>query len=89
MAFDILIVDDEADIRMLVADILEDEGYACRVAAGSDSALKAVEERLPGGLALVSLAVERGARLLRVHDVGPSVDAINMTWAVLQEDADR
>ncbi|MEA3252175.1 MAG: dihydropteroate synthase [Pseudomonadota bacterium] len=48
-----------------------------------------VEERLPGGLALVSLAVERGARLLRVHDVGPSVDAINMTWAVLQEDADR
>ena len=48
MAVDILIVDDEADIRMLVADILEDEGYACRVAAGSDSALKSVEERLPG-----------------------------------------
>nr|WP_084671473.1 dihydropteroate synthase [Halomonas ilicicola] len=46
---------------------------------------RAVEERLPGGLALVSLAVERGARLLRVHDVGPSVDAANMTWAVLQE----
>ena len=35
MALDILVVDDEADIRMLVADILEDEGYACRVAAGS------------------------------------------------------
>ncbi|MGC3874815.1 dihydropteroate synthase [Halomonas sp. GXIMD04776] len=46
---------------------------------------RAVEERLPGGLALTSLAVERGARLLRVHDVGPSVDAINMTWNVLQE----
>ncbi|WP_043530884.1 dihydropteroate synthase [Litchfieldella xinjiangensis] len=44
-----------------------------------------VEERLPGGLALAALAVERGARILRVHDVGPSVDAINMTWAVLQE----
>ncbi|APX91676.1 dihydropteroate synthase [Halomonas sp. 1513] len=44
-----------------------------------------VEERLPGGLALAALAVERGARLLRVHDVGPSVDAVNMTWAVLQE----
>ena len=52
MPFDILIVDDEADIRMLVADILEDEGYACRVAAGSDSALKAVEERLPGLIVL-------------------------------------
>ncbi len=48
MALDILVVDDEADIRMLVADVLEDEGYACRVAAGSESALKAVEERLPG-----------------------------------------
>lgn len=44
-----------------------------------------VEERLPGGLALAALAVERGARILRVHDVAPSVDAINMTWAVLKE----
>lgn len=44
-----------------------------------------VEERLAGGLALAALAVERGARILRVHDVGPSVDAVDMTWAVLQE----
>ena len=44
-----------------------------------------VEERLAGGLALASLAVERGARLLRVHDVGPVMDAVNMTWAVLEE----
>jgi len=48
VALDILVVDDEADIRMLVADILEDEGYSCRVAADSAGALKAVEERLPG-----------------------------------------
>nr|WP_298413859.1 dihydropteroate synthase [uncultured Halomonas sp.] len=46
---------------------------------------RAVEERLHGGLALTSLAVERGARLLRVHDVAPNIDAINMTWNVLQE----
>ncbi len=44
-----------------------------------------VEERLPGGLALAALAVERGARILRVHDVGPVLDAVNMTWAVLKE----
>jgi dihydropteroate synthase len=44
-----------------------------------------VEERLPGGLALAALAVERGARIVRVHDVGPARDAINMTWAVLKE----
>ena len=44
-----------------------------------------VEERMPGGLALSTLAVERGARILRVHDVAPTVDAVNMTWAVLKE----
>ncbi|WP_439952323.1 dihydropteroate synthase [Halomonas marinisediminis] len=44
-----------------------------------------VEERLPGGLVLTAMAVERGARILRVHDVAPSVDAVNMTWAVLKE----
>ncbi|WP_240464763.1 dihydropteroate synthase [Modicisalibacter sp. 'Wilcox'] len=47
-----------------------------------------VEERLPGGLALSTLAVERGARIVRVHDVGPTVDAVNMAWAVLQEGAE-
>ncbi|WP_301584818.1 dihydropteroate synthase [Halomonas alkaliantarctica] len=44
-----------------------------------------VEERLAGGLALAAMAVERGANILRVHDVGPTVDAVNMAWAVLQE----
>ncbi|WP_447554295.1 dihydropteroate synthase [Vreelandella sp. EE22] len=44
-----------------------------------------VEERLPGGLALSALAVERGAKILRVHDVGATVDAVTMAWAVLQE----
>ncbi|MDV6318632.1 dihydropteroate synthase [Chromohalobacter sp. HP20-39] len=47
-----------------------------------------VEERLPGGLALATMAVERGARIVRVHDVGPTVDAVNMTWAVLKEGTD-
>ncbi|TFH85742.1 dihydropteroate synthase [Billgrantia azerbaijanica] len=48
-----------------------------------------VEERLPGGLALAALAVERGARIVRVHDVGPTLDAINMIWAVLREGCDH
>ncbi|MCC5884086.1 MAG: dihydropteroate synthase [Halomonas sp.] len=48
-----------------------------------------VEERLPGGLALASLAIERGARILRVHDVGPVMDAVNMTWAVLREGSEN
>jgi two-component system nitrogen regulation response regulator NtrX len=47
MALDILVVDDEADIRMLVADVLQDEGYECRIAGDSEGALQSVEERRP------------------------------------------
>jgi two-component system nitrogen regulation response regulator NtrX len=47
MAADILVVDDEADIRDLVAGILEDEGYAVRTAADSNSALEAIRARRP------------------------------------------
>lgn len=47
MASDILIVDDEADIRELVAGILEDEGHGTRKAGDSDQALAAVTSRRP------------------------------------------
>ncbi|MBE5072859.1 sigma-54-dependent Fis family transcriptional regulator [Erythrobacteraceae bacterium E2-1 Yellow Sea] len=47
MALDILIVDDERDIRELVSGVLSDEGYECRTAADSTSALAAVDERRP------------------------------------------
>jgi two-component system nitrogen regulation response regulator NtrX len=47
MSADILIVDDEADIRDLVAGILDDEGYRTRTAANSDAALAAIEQRRP------------------------------------------
>jgi two-component system, NtrC family, nitrogen regulation response regulator NtrX len=47
MALDVLIVDDEQDIRELVAGVLEDEGYGARMAADSDSALAAIRERRP------------------------------------------
>ena len=47
MARDILIVDDEADIRDLVAGILEDEGFNARSAGDSDSALAEIESRRP------------------------------------------
>lgn len=47
MPLDILVVDDERDIRDLVAGVLEDEGYGARVAADSDSALEAISVRRP------------------------------------------
>src|SRR5215470_3858555 len=49
MASDILIIDDEADIRELVAGILEDEGYATRTARDSDEAAVAIAARRPAG----------------------------------------
>ncbi|MBP5855576.1 sigma-54-dependent Fis family transcriptional regulator [Marivibrio halodurans] len=47
MAHDILIVDDEADIRMQIAGILEDEGFQPREAGTSGEALEAVARRQP------------------------------------------
>ena len=47
MVADILIVDDENDIRELVAGILEDEGHGARLARDSDEAIAAIEARRP------------------------------------------
>ena len=47
MSTDILIVDDETDIRELVSGILEDEGHGTRTAGSSDDALAAIEARRP------------------------------------------
>jgi two-component system nitrogen regulation response regulator NtrX len=52
MALDILVVDDEADIRSLIAGVLEDEGYRPRTAADSDATLAALAERRPALLIL-------------------------------------
>ncbi|MDQ2088755.1 nitrogen assimilation response regulator NtrX [Marimonas arenosa] len=49
---DILIVDDERDIRELISDILEDEGYATRLAGNSDDAMAAIAEDPPALLIL-------------------------------------
>lgn len=47
MSADILVVDDEADIRELVAGLLEDEGYRTRKAGSADEALAAIAARRP------------------------------------------
>lgn len=44
---DILIVDDEKDIRELIADILKDEGYATRLAANSDECMEQINAEAP------------------------------------------
>lgn len=61
MALNILVVDDEEDIRDLVAGVLEDEGYTARVAADSDTALAAIADLRPS-LVLLDVWL-KGSRL--------------------------
>jgi two-component system nitrogen regulation response regulator NtrX len=61
MTLDILVVDDESDIRELVAGVLEDEGYETRAAADSDAALDAIADRRPS-LVLLDVWLQ-GSRL--------------------------
>src|ERR687891_1305844 len=75
MAIEVLVVDDEADIRELVAGVLEDEGYAVRTAADSTSALDAIEDRRP------SLV------LLDVWLQGSRMDGLQLLQEVKRRDA--
>ncbi len=52
MAADILIVDDEADIRKLISGILSDEGYETRVAADAEAAFEKIRDRRPSLIVL-------------------------------------
>ena len=61
MAAEILVVDDEEDIRDLVSGILRDEGYETRIAGDSDSALIAMRQRRPH-LAILDIWLQ-GSRL--------------------------
>ena len=69
MAHDILIVDDEADIRALTSGILEDEGYETRVGADATSALAELTARRPS-LVLLDIWLQGsdldGLELLRI-----------------------
>jgi two-component system nitrogen regulation response regulator NtrX len=73
MAEEILIVDDEADIRDLVAGILQDEGYATRTARNSDEALAAIVTRRPS-LVLLDIWLQ-----------GSTLDGLQLLDAVKQE----
>ena len=70
MALDILIVDDESDIRELVAGVLEDDGYEARCAADSDAALAAIADRRPSlvfqAMATLTLQLRRCAGALQI-----------------------
>lgn len=73
MAHDILIVDDEADIRMLIAGVLKDEGYQTRAAADGEAALAAIRSRQP------SLVI------LDIWLQGSALDGLDVLDVILRE----
>ena len=75
MALEVLVVDDEADIRELVSGVLEDEGFAVRTAGDSTTALEAVEHRRP------SLV------LLDVWLQGSKLDGLQLLQEIKQRDS--
>ncbi len=80
MAQDILLVDDEVDIREIVAGILSDEGYSTRAAKNSDEALAAIEARRPH-LAFLDIWLQGsrldGLQLLQiVKEVHPALPVV-------------
>jgi two-component system nitrogen regulation response regulator NtrX len=74
MISDILVVDDEADIRELVAAILHDDGYAVRTAHNAEAALAAFRARKPGLVILDIWMTSGGLDGLEVLDRVKSTD---------------
>ena len=75
MALEVLVVDDEADIRDLVSGVLEDEGYAVRTAADSTAALDAIDDRRPSMV------------LLDVWLQGSRLDGLQLLQEIKRRDA--
>ena len=71
-------------------DIFQEIGLPMLVGVSRKSMIGAVlghpvEQRLPASIALAALAVWQGAMIIRAHDVRVTVDAVNMIWAVKQQ----
>ncbi|MEO8175557.1 MAG: sigma-54 dependent transcriptional regulator [Sphingomicrobium sp.] len=75
MALEVLVVDDEADIRELVSGVLEDEGYSVRTAADSTAALEAIDDRRPSMV------------LLDVWLQGSRLDGLQLLQEIKRRDA--
>ncbi|HEY7852659.1 MAG TPA: response regulator, partial [Caulobacteraceae bacterium] len=75
MTGDVLVVDDEADIRELVAAILTDDGYQVRTAKDSETALAAIRARKPSLMVLDIWMSGGGMDGLELLDVVKGLDA--------------
>ena len=59
MATEILIIDDNPDIRNILKDLISDEGYETRVAANYNQALTEIDKKLPD-VAIIDVKLDKG-----------------------------
>ena len=59
MKTEILVIDDNVDIRFLICSILQEKGYSIRSAANYDQAVKEINIKLPN-LAIVDIKLDKG-----------------------------
>ena len=59
MSFEILIIDDNPDIRFLLEEIIKEEGYSTRSAANYSQALTEIDKKIPD-LAIIDVKLDKG-----------------------------
>ena len=59
MSTEILIIDDNPDIRNILNDLIKDEGYQTRVAANYNQALSEIDKKLPD-VAIIDVKLDKG-----------------------------
>ena len=59
MSKEILVVDDNSDIRLLISSILKDKGFSVRTAANFDQALLEINKKTPD-LAVIDVKLDKG-----------------------------
>ena len=59
MATEILIIDDNSDIRNIIRDLISETGYKTRVAANYNQALKEIDKKLPD-VAIIDVKLDKG-----------------------------
>ena len=59
MAFEILIIDDNSDIRLILDELITEAGYKTRMAANYNQALTEIDKKLPD-VAIIDVKLDKG-----------------------------
>ena len=59
MSFEILIIDDNSDIRLILDELITEAGYKTRMAANYNQALTEIDKKLPD-VAIIDVKLDKG-----------------------------